>query len=204
MKNIKIKNLNIQYQDLIVLQNFNASFGKGIHWIQGLNGSGKSSLLKSLCGIVPVTNNVVSIMGYDLNTQAIKAKSQLCFVADKPEVYPFMSGIGFLKLLARIKGVKLSDELFKFMDAINLTPYKDINFSEMSFGTRRKFTLCSVFIGNPQVILLDEPFNGLDKTTTELFRLWLLKARNEKCLLIVSHDTHMLDNIHKNIIVLDD
>jgi ABC-type multidrug transport system ATPase subunit len=204
MKNITINNLTIRYDDLLVLKDFNAEFGVGLHWLQGFNGSGKSSLLKSLCGIVPIVNNVVNIMGFDLNSQGIEAKSKLCFVPDKPNVYPFMTGIQFLELIAKVKGVKLTLEIFEFMEAINLTKFKNVAFSEMSFGTRRKFTLCSVYIGNPKVVLLDEPFNGLDKTTTEQFRLWLLEARKDKCLLIVSHDTHILDNIHDSIMLLGD
>ena len=203
MKNISINKLTIQYDDLVVIDNFNTEFNIGIHWIQGFNGSGKSSLLKSLCGIVTVGKGVVKINGYDLNTQAIKAKSQLSFVADKPDVYPFMTGLQYLKLIAKIKGVKLNHELLAFMQAINLNQFKDIAFSQMSFGTRRKFTLCSVFIGNPQVVLLDEPFNGLDKQTTEQFRLWLVKARKEKCILIVSHDTHILETLHDSVLILD-
>ena len=203
MNHVKITNLNIQYDDLKVLENFNASFEKGIHWIQGYNGSGKSSLLKSLCGIVPVNKDVVSIMDFDLKTNAIKAKSQLCFVPDKPEIYPFMTGMQFLKLLAKIKGVKLPEELFEFMESINLTKFQDVSFGEMSFGTRRKFTLCSVIIGNPQVVLLDEPFNGLDKHTTEQFRLWLIQARKTKCVLVVSHDTHILNSLSDSKLVLN-
>ena len=203
MKNISINKLTIRYDDLMVLENFNAEFNTGIHWIQGFNGSGKSSLLKSLCGIVAVDKGVVKINACDLNTQAIKAKSQLCFVADKPDVYPFMTGLQFLKLIAKIKGVKLNDELFAFIQAINLDQFKDMAFSQMSFGTRRKFTLCSVFIGNPPVVLLDEPFNGLDKHTTEQFRQWLVKARKEKCILIVSHDIHILETLHDSVLVLD-
>ncbi len=202
MKNIIIKNLTIAYDELIVLHDFNAEFGKGLHWIQGHNGSGKSSLLKSLCGINPVNHGMVSIMGYDIVKQAIKAKSEQCFVADKPEVYPFMTGIQFLKMIAKIKGVKLSSELYDWLDAINLSQFKDIEFSQMSFGTRRKFTLSTVFIGNPQVILLDEPFNGLDKHTIKQFELWLQKAKKEKCLLVVSHDAHLLENISDSVIVL--
>ncbi len=203
MNNIVIKNLTVAYGELIVLQDFNASFGTGIHWIQGHNGSGKSTLLKALCGINPVNLGMVTIMDYDLVKQDIKAKSELCFVADKPEVYPFMTGIQFLKMVAKIKGVKLTQELYTWLDAINLTQYKDTEFSQMSFGTRRKFTLSTVFIGNPQVILLDEPFNGLDKNTIEQFELWLQKIKNEKCLLVVSHDTHLLEGLKNTVLVLD-
>jgi len=203
MKKITINNLSIKYDDLLVLDQFNASFSQGIHWIQGLNGSGKSSLLKSLCGIVPIDKDTVKIMGFDLKTQSIKAKSSLCFVADKPEVYPFMTGLQFLTLIAKIKETELSEELFDFMDSIKLRQFNDTPFSEMSFGTRRKFTLCCVFIGRPQVILLDEPFNGLDKITIEKFRLWLIQAKKEQCVLVVSHDTHLLDNLYDSVQVLD-
>ncbi|MCF6289159.1 MAG: ABC transporter ATP-binding protein [Proteobacteria bacterium] len=202
MKQITIKNLTIQYDDLIVLENFNAEFDTGIHWIQGLNGSGKSSLLKSLCGIVSVSSDTINIMGFDLKKQAIKAKTQLCFVPDKPEVYPFMTGIGFLELVAKIKGVKLSTELFDFIDAINLTQFKDIEFSQMSFGTRRKFTLCGIFIGNPSVVLLDEPFSGLDKYTIKQFAQWLEYAKQQKCILIVSHDTHILQDLFDSVTII--
>ena len=200
MKNISIKNLTIQYDDLLVLENFNAEFDPGLHWIQGNNGSGKSSLLKSLCGIVPVVKGAVSIMGFDLNTQALKAKAQLSFVADKPDVYPFMTGMQFINLIAKVKGVSLNSELFEWLDAINLTQFKDVEFSQMSFGTRRKFTLCSCFIADPKVVLLDEPFNGLDKDTVKHFKQWLLKARQHKTILIASHDSHILNTHYDSIL----
>ncbi|MCF6299620.1 MAG: ATP-binding cassette domain-containing protein [Proteobacteria bacterium] len=202
MKKISIHNLTIAYDELVVLENFTAEFDTGIHWIQGHNGSGKSSLLKSLCGIKPVNRNRVKIMGHDLVNCALKAKSQLCFVADKPEVYPFMTGLQFLKMIAKIKGVKLTNELFSFMDAINLSQFNETEFSKMSFGTRRKFTLCMVFIGNPHVVLLDEPFNGLDKNTIKHFSNWLAEARKTKCLMVVSHVKHLLDSLHDSILEL--
>ncbi len=195
MTQISIKNLNIIYQDFIVLQAFNANFTKGIHWIQGINGSGKSSLLKSLCGIVPVDQGMVAIDGHDLIADAKGAKTVLCYVPDKPEVYPFMTGLQFLKLVAQIKNVQLEQALFDFMDAIKLTPFNDIQFAEMSFGTRRKYTLCVVFIGNPTVVLLDEPFNGLDKNTNAHFKTWLMQAKREKCIVMVSHDNHIVESI---------
>lgn len=203
MKKILIKNLTITYDKLVVLKDFNAEFNNGIHWIQGHNGSGKSSLLKSLCGINPVNRGMVSICGHDIVNQAINAKSKLCFVADKPDVYPFIKGMQFLKMVAKIKGVNLSRELYDWLDAINLSQYKDTDFSQMSFGTRRKFTLSTAFIGNPQVLLLDEPFNGLDKETIKQFELWLQKVKNDKCLLVVSHDAHILEELKNSSMVLD-
>lgn len=203
MKNLIINNLTIAYDDQIVLENFNAEFTSGIHWIQGHNGSGKSSLLKSICGINPTNPGMVNIMGYDLVDNPIQAKSQLCFVADKPEVYPFMTGLQFLKMIAKIKNTQLSEELFNFMESINLTQFYHTEFSQMSFGTRRKFTLCMVYICDPQVILLDEPLNGLDKNTINHLNNWLIEAQKTKCLLVVSHDKHIFESLHDTTIVLN-
>ncbi len=193
---VTIKNLTIAYDDFIVMRNFNAEFSLGIHWIQGINGSGKSSLLKSLCGIIPIDPGHVFIKGKDLATNAKTSKKKLCYVPDKPEVYPFMTGLQFLRLVAEIRAVKLDQTLFDFMDAINLTCFSDTAFAEMSFGTRRKFVLCSIFIGNPQILLLDEPFNGLDKNTIAQFKHWLLQAKQHKCILMISHDNHLIEDLH--------
>lgn len=202
MNTISIKNLTINYDDLIVLKNFNADFSTGVHWVQGHNGSGKSSLLKSLCGINPIAPNCVNIMGHDLVKEHLKAKSLLCYVPDKPDVYPFMTGIQFLKMVAKIKSVKLSKDLYHWLDAINLTQFNHIEFSQMSFGTRRKFALSTVFIGNPQVILLDEPFNGLDKNTIKQFLSWIQQIKKQKTLLVVSHDTLLLKDLQDSVLLL--
>jgi len=200
MNYISIQNLNINYDELKVFENFNKEFKSGIHWIQGFNGCGKSTLLKSISGILKVPDGVVEIMGFDINSQAIKAKSELCYVADKPEVFPFMTGIQFLEMVAKIKGTKLTQDLYDWLDNINLTQFNNTEFSQMSFGTRRKFTLSACLIAQPQVILLDEPFNGLDTHTTMCLKEWLIQSKDTKCILIASHDTHILKEEYDSIL----
>ena len=192
MKNIIINNLSIKYDDLLVIDDLSIQFTSGLHLLQGYNGSGKSSLLKSLCGIIEVKPGTVFIMGCDISAQALQAKKQLCFVADKPEIYPFMTGIQYLNLIAKIKGSALSSELYAWLDKINLKQFMDIEFSQMSFGTRRKFALSSCLIADPDVILLDEPFNGLDNNTVEHFTQLLMHWKTKKCIVVASHNTHVL------------
>lgn len=201
---ININNLHIQYDNHVVLQKFSKEFGKGVHWIKGHNGSGKSSLLKSICGINPISESMVNIMGEDLAMHPLSAKSSICYVQDKPEVYPFMSGIQFLKFIAKIKKAELTDDLYKWLESINLNTFMDTPFSKMSFGTRRKFTLSSIFIGNPAIVLLDEPFNGLDNNSVQNFSQWLQQAKSEKCILAVSHEPHVIEDIYDSITDLSD
>ena len=200
MNTISIKNLTVQYDKLKIFENFNKEFATGLHWIKGINGSGKSTLLKSLSGILAVPEGVVKILGHDISSQAIQAKSKLCYVADKPEVFPFMTGLQFLKMVAKIKGVDLTDDLFNWLEKINLSQYENTEFSKMSFGTRRKMTLSACLIANPKVLLLDEPFNGLDVNTAKSLRDWILKSKQSKCILIASHDSHLLQEEYDSIL----
>jgi len=202
MNHLSINNLTVQYDKHVVLNNFNAEFGPGLHWIKGHNGSGKSTLLKALCGINPVPTGVVKIMNHDLTTDGQTAKSKLCMVPDKPEVYPFMTGMQYLSFIAKIKNTQVTEELKTWLEIINLSQFKDLEFSQMSFGTRRKFTISSVFIGNPDVILLDEPFNGLDKNSATAFYQWLTVAKLERCVLIVNHEEQFIKDIVDNSIDL--
>ncbi len=199
MNLLSVKNLTVQYDKHVVLNNFTAQFDLGLHWIKGHNGSGKSTLLKALCGINPIPADVVKVMNHDLATADQAAKSKLCFVPDKPEVYPFMTGKQYLSFIAKIKNATLTDELHDWLDTVKLSQFKDTIFSEMSFGTRRKFILSNVFIGDPSVILLDEPFNGLDKNSTDVFYQWLCSAKLNKCILIVNHEAHFIQDIIDSI-----
>lgn len=200
MNYISIKNLTVQYDSNTIFENFNKEFGVGLHWIKGFNGCGKSTLLKSLCGILPVQKNVVNLCGYDIKVQAKKAKTELCYVADKPDVFPFMTGMQYLKLIAKIKRVNLSDELFSWLDKINLSQFKETEFSKMSFGTRRKMTLSACLIGSPKVLLLDEPFNGLDANTAKSLKEWIVESKQTKCVLIASHDSLISEEEYDSIL----
>ena len=202
MIHLSINNLTIQYDNHVVLNNFNAEFGPGLHWIKGHNGSGKSTLLKALCGINPVPPGTVKIMQHDLTTDAQNAKSKLCLVPDKPEIYPFMTGQQYLAFIAKIKGAQITKELEQWLETTKLSQFKDLEFSQMSFGTRRKFTISNVFIGNPAVILLDEPFNGLDKKSATVFQQWLADNKRKKCILVVNHEEHFIKNLADNSIDL--
>ncbi|MFK8010683.1 MAG: ATP-binding cassette domain-containing protein [Marinicellaceae bacterium] len=199
---ISIKNLTIQFDELTVFDDFSKEFGKGLHWIKGPNGCGKSTFLKSLSGIISVEKGNVCLLGLDLHSQSLLAKSKICYVADKPEVYPFMTGIQYLKMIAKIKKVDLNPELYRWLDDFNLQAYQNIEFSQMSFGTRRKITLCACLIANPQILLLDEPFNGLDDKSAKSLKDWLLEVSEKKCILIASHGSYFKSNEYKSILEL--
>lgn len=199
MNYLSINNLTVQYDDFMVLDNFSAQFGSGLHWIQGHNGSGKSTLLKAICGINSMTSGTVKIMTHDINAHPHKAKDRISFVPDKPEVYPFMTGMQYLSFIAKIKNSSINDDLLHWLEETKLKQFNDLAFSKMSFGTRRKFTLCNLFIGDPDVILLDEPFNGLDQNTAKALYQKLSNAKKNSCILVVNHEAHLIKDIADSV-----
>jgi ABC-2 type transport system ATP-binding protein len=103
-------------------------------------------------------------------------------------------------MIAKIKGVKLTEEIFKWLKKINLTDFLNLEFSKMSFGTRRKITLSACLIANPKVLLLDEPFNGLDVNTAKCLKNWIIESKQTKCILIASHDSNIVNEEYDSIL----
>lgn len=187
MSALEVSKLNISFDKMTVIDDFNATFYNGIYQIKGENGSGKSSLLKTFCGIYPIQSGEIYLHNINLQREPEKAKRLLYFVPDKPEVYTFITGIEFLKMLAQIKKSSLNNDLYMWLKNINLEPHLASTFSSMSLGTQRKFLISGMFIASPKVILLDEPFNGLDSDTTEKLKKKLLNLSKNCCIIITNH-----------------
>ena len=194
MKNVlEVENLSVAYQSERVLEDLSYQAGNGIHAIIGPNGCGKSTLLKSVAGMVPYQTGRISIQGWELDIQPLKAKQLLYYMPDKPNVYPFMTGRQFLQMIASIKRAEISNLLMEWIESIRLTAYLDTPFGDMSFGTRRKFMLSGSLISSPALLLLDEPFNGLDKDTKSRVLEYFNQVKEATCIVLVSHELQEID-----------
>jgi len=187
MSALEVSKLKIAFNDTPVISDFNATFYNGLYQIKGKNGSGKSSLLKTFCGIYPIQSGEINLHNISLLKEPKKAKMLLYFVPDKPEVYTFITGLQFLKMLAQIKKSSLNNDLNKWLEMINLNSHLESTFSSMSLGTQRKFLISGMFIASPKIILLDEPFNGLDIDTIEILKKKLLKLSKNRCIVYTNH-----------------
>lgn len=187
MSVLLVQHLRLQYDHHVVIDDLSLDLGPGVHWLFGFNGSGKSTLLKSCAGILTPASGSVQVMGHDMASAPTAAKTHLYWVPDKPMVYPFLSGQQYLSMLADIKNTQVLVE--PLLSTFKLTPFLNTPFADMSFGTRRKFTLLGCLVGDPDLLLLDEPFNGLDAASLAAFMEWI-QVQN-KAVLIASHDELM-------------
>ncbi len=187
MSILSVQNLRVQYDQQVVIKDLSLNLGSGIHWLFGHNGSGKSTLLRACAGIVRPAAGSIKVNGHALDDEPMAAKRCLYWVPDKPMVYPFLTGKQYLMMLADIK--KTSATVEPLLSAFKLDDFENTSFADMSFGTRRKFTLLGCLIGGPDLLLLDEPFNGLDAASLQVFTDWL--QVQDKAMLVASHDEVM-------------
>ncbi len=179
----------------IILNNVNMNLESGnIYGFIGRNGSGKTMLLKMICGFVnPSSGNILidgrSILSKDYFNNNIRA------LIEKPKFIDSLSGFDNLKLLAGIND-KIDDETINhWLDKIGLLNEKNKLYGKYSLGMKQKLGIVQVLMEDPQIMILDEPLNGIDESSANIIRDILLKEKEKGKLIIIS--THIKDDVEK-------
>lgn len=196
---ITVKNLSKDFKGNMVINNINVMFKEGnVYGLIGRNGSGKSVFLKMLCGFYTPTSgeilfddiDYIKINGFPKDTRAL---------IEKPDFLPDLSGFDNLKLLASIQNKIGDKEILKALEDVNLITEKDKKYSKYSLGMKQKLGIAQVLMENPKVLILDEPFNGIENDTADKLREILKEeAKNGKIVIIATHikdDINTLANI---------
>ena len=185
---IEFKNVNKKFKKTPILKNVNLEFENGkIYGLIGRNGSGKSVFLKLLCGFYEPTEGQIYFDNVDLKKSGLFPPSTRSLI-EKPNFLPYLTGFENLKLLANIQK-KISDEkIIEVLNKVNLT--NDINkkYCEYSLGMKQKLGIAQVLMEDPEVIVLDEPFNGIeDETAKKIRKILLEEKKKNKIIIIASH-----------------
>ncbi|MEG1410985.1 MAG: ABC transporter ATP-binding protein [Terrisporobacter sp.] len=190
---IKIINYSKSIKEAEVLKNINVEFhGNKIYGIVGKNGSGKSVLLKSICGLANIDTGEILINNEVLGKD-IEFPKDLGAVLDGAGFLPNLSGFKNLKLLASIKN-KISDEkIKKCMEHLDLNPNDKKMYKSYSMGMKQKLLIAQAIMEDPKILILDEIFNGLDDDTVNIVRELLLKYKSEGRLIIIT--SHIKEDI---------
>ena len=190
---LELNNITKKFKDTIILDNINLSLQSGkIYGFIGRNGSGKSVLLKIICGYYSATNGTLLLDGdnYINKTEFLPNARALI---EKPNFLPDLTGYENLKLLASIQN-KISDkEIVDTLNKLNLNEEKDKLFSKYSLGTKQKLGIAQVLMEDPDIIILDEPLNGIEKATAEKVRKILREEKKKGKLIIIA--SHIKDDI---------
>lgn len=190
---IAVKNLTKSFKGIKILDNVNITFkSKKIIALVGRNGSGKSVLLKLLCGLYLPTEGEILFdnINYNLNDEYPPNTRALI---EKPTFMDELTGFENLKLLAKIQNLISDKEINEALKIVNLYDDKDKKFKHYSLGMKQKLGIAQVIMENPDVMIFDEPFNGIEKRTAEKLRKYLKEKKEEGKLIIIA--THIKEDI---------
>lgn len=169
-----------------------------IYGFIGHNGAGKTTTLRCVAGILDFTHGKITVAGQDIRTQSVQAKQAMAFLPDNPDIYPFYTGIQYLNFIADIYSVPREERtelIKKYADMYALTGSLGSVISGYSHGMRQKLALISAFIRKPKLLILDEPFVGLDPQAAYVTKQQLRGLCDEGGAVIFS--THVLEVAEK-------
>ncbi len=171
---LKIEHLTKTYGDKKAVDDLSLHIKPGeIYGFIGHNGAGKTTTIKSCCGILSFDGGEIYVDGTSIKTNPIECKSKIAYIPDNPDLYEFMTGIQYLNFVADIFGVSAEDRqsrIHKYADAFEITKDLAQPVSAYSHGMKQKLAIISALIHNPKLVIMDEPFVGLDPKASHLLK----------------------------------
>ena len=171
---LKINNLTKRYGDKKAVDNLSLHIQKGeIYGFIGHNGAGKTTTIKSCCGILNFDEGDILVDGVSIKDDPLSCKKKIAYIPDNPDLYEFLSGIKYLNFVADVFGVSRQDReerISKYADMFELTKDLAQPINAYSHGMKQKLAVISALIHDPKLIIMDEPFVGLDPKASHLLK----------------------------------
>lgn len=183
-----------QYKDVKALDNLDLQVEQGtVFGLLGPNGSGKTTTLGILLGVIKQKSGNYSWFG---NNDATENRKKIGALLETPNFYPYLSAVRNLEIVAKIKNIdNPTSQIESVLKEVNLLERKNSKFRTFSLGMKQRLAIASTLLGDPEILVLDEPTNGLDPQGIAEIRELILKiAKNDKTIIIASH---ILDEIEK-------
>ena len=196
---IQINHLTKQYGDKKAVDDLSLHICPGeIYGFIGHNGAGKTTTLKSCAGILRFDAGDILIDGVSVKADPLTCKGKIAYIPDNPDLYDFMTGIQFLNFIADVFGVTSRDRqerIGALADSFELTADLAQPISAYSHGMKQKLAIISAWLHNPKLIMMDEPFVGLDPKASHLLKEMMRQACDRGSAIFFS--THVLEVAEK-------
>ena len=196
---LKIEQLTKIYGEKKAVDDLSLHIRPGeIYGFIGHNGAGKTTTIKACCGILNFEVGNIQIDGISVKENPLECKKKLAYIPDNPDLYDFMTGIRYLNFIADIFGVNANDRqerIHKYADMFELTQDLAQPISAYSHGMKQKLAIISALIHEPKLIIMDEPFVGLDPKASHLLK----ETMHELCATgtAIFFSTHVLEVAEK-------
>ena len=191
---IEVNEVFKKYDDATVLDNVSLEIEKGkIYGLVGRNGSGKTVLMKCICGLIKPTSGEVKVAGKTVGKD-VDIPEDIGVIIETPGFIPNYSGFKNLKLLASVRNKISNEEIRKSMEIVGLEPKSRKHVGKYSLGMRQKLGIAQAIMEKPKILILDEPMNGLDNESVAVVRKILKEqAENGATIILASHNREDID-----------
>jgi len=172
----------------------------------GPNGSGKSTTVKMLTGLLEPSRGEVLFRGRNIQDDLVGYRKCLGYVPEEPNLYPYLSGLEYLEMVATLRGMsraKLDHKIDELLSLFSLHPHRHASIASYSKGMRQRILLIASIVDNPDLLIFDEPLSGLDVTSALVFRR-LIKALGEhgKAVFYCSHVLEVVEKVCSHLLLL--
>ena len=196
---LKIEHLTKTYGEKKAVDDLTLHIAPGeIYGFIGHNGAGKTTTLKSVVGILQFDEGEILINGKSIRTAPLDCKRDIAYIPDNPDLYDYMSGIKYLNFIADIFGVSTADRnerIRKYSERFELTADLAQPIAAYSHGMKQKLTIIAAWLHSPKLIIMDEPFVGLDPKASHLLKDMMREVCDEGGAIFFS--THVLEVAEK-------
>ena len=193
---ININNLTIKLKQQTILDNISLTITKGkCTGFVGVNGSGKTVILKSICGFLPISQGEITIDGSPI-IPGKKFIKNAGILIEQPSMIPYLSGYENLKFLAKLTQNDSQAHLENILKKVGLFENRKKKYKHYSLGMKQRLRIAQTLIEENQIYILDEPFNGLDKQgIQEMISLFQKLKQQGKTILLTSHDEKQINQL---------
>lgn len=204
MYSIEVENLTKSYKNSVTaLDSISFRAGGGVFGLLGHNGAGKSTLMKALVTVLKPSGGQVRVCGYDTVAQGEQVRKRVGYLPQELAMYPSLSVFDFVNYMAQLKGIYDKKAAAKVLEQVGMTEYSGRRIGQLSGGMKRRVGIAQALVGEPEVLVVDEPTAGLDPQERVRFRDILSRyARDGKTVVLSTHIVEDVCRICEGLAVL--
>lgn len=196
MNNIEIIHLSKQYSNgVITLDDISFTVGSGVFGLLGHNGAGKSTLMKALVTVLKPSSGTVKVCGFDTKLQGDEVRKRIGYLPQELAMYPSLSAFDFVNYMAELKGVHDRKAVNKALEQVEMLKFSKRKIGQLSGGMKRRVGIAQALVGDPKVLVVDEPTAGLDPEERVRFRGVLSRFAKDGRTVLLS--THIVEDVHQ-------
>jgi ABC-2 type transport system ATP-binding protein len=204
---LELRNVSKRFRGIVAVDqvSFTARAGEITGYL-GPNGSGKSTTMKMITGLLQMTSGEILFDGRPIQHDPMAYKQRTGYVPEEPHLYAHLSGLEYLVMVGQLRGLPAkptANRIDALLRLFALHSDRHVPIASYSKGMRQKVLLCAALLHNPDLILLDEPFSGLDVTTVMVVRSLVQElAARGKVVLFSSHEMEMVERVSSHVVIL--